>query len=234
MQYSLQAKYYDKLYSFKNYKQEVIDLQDIIKRHIKYDLNTILDVACGTGKHLEVLKSYYKSEGLDINPELLDIAKKRNPELTFYLDDMIDFSLDKKYDIITCFFGSIGHVKTIDNLTKVIRNMKKHLAPKGILIIEPWHTPEQFEAGRISLLTVDEPDIKITRCCSSQVEGNLSILDLHHLICTPEGTEHFVDHLELGLFLEKDYLDILKEGGFSVIHEKIRSNGNGVYLSFRK
>ncbi len=234
MQYTLQAQYYDKLYSFKDYNQEVIDLQDIIKLHIKYDLNTLLDIACGTGKHLEVLKSHYKCEGLDINPELLDIAKKRNPELTFYLENMIDFSLDKNYDIITCFFGSIGHVKTKDNLNKAVRNMKKHLAPKGILIIEPWHTPEQFQAGRTSLLTVDEPDIKIARCCSSQIKGNLSVLDLHHLVSTPKSTEHFIDHLELGLFPEKDYLDILKEGGFSVVHEKIRSNGNGVYLSFRK
>jgi len=232
MQYSLQAKYYDKIYSFKNYSQEVIDLQDIMQQHIKYDLNTLLDVACGTGKHLEVLKSYYKCEGLDINHELLEIAKKRNPELMFYQADMIDFSIENKYDIITCFFGSIGHVKTKDKLFQTVRNMKRHLTPKGILIIEPWHTPEQFEAGRIHIMTVDEPDIKIARCCCSQVEGDLSILDLHHLVCTSQGTEHFVDHLELGLFLEKDYLDILSESGFSVVHEKIRSNGNGVYLAF--
>jgi SAM-dependent methyltransferase len=234
MQYSLMSEYYDKLYSFKDYGQEVIDLLDVIRQYIKYDFNTLLDVACGTGKHLEELKKYFECEGLDINFELLEIAKVRNPELRYHQADMLDFTLEKQFDIITCFFGSIGHVKTIDNLEMTIRNLKRHLTPKGILAIEPWHTPEQFKAGRTSLLTVDEPDLKIARCCSSQVEGNLSILDLHHLICVPDGTKHFIEQLELGLFREQDYLDCLSEGGYTVVHEKIRSNGNGVYLVFKR
>lgn len=234
MQYTQMALYYDKLYSFKDYKAEVIELLDIIKLNVKHDFSTLLDVACGTGKHLEVLKKHFQCEGLDISEELLEIAKIRNPELNLHHVDMLDFSIDKKYDIITCFFGSIGHVLTIDNLRKAVSNMKQHLTPNGILIVEPWHTPEQFKAGRTNLLTVEEDDLKIARCCSSQTKGNLSILDMHHLICTPSGTEHFIEHLELGLFAEQDYLDILAEGGYTVIHEKIRGNGNGVYLAFKR
>jgi SAM-dependent methyltransferase len=229
------AKYYDKLYSFKDYNQEVLDLLVIIEQYIKQDFNSLLDIACGTGKHLEVLKQYFPMcEGLDLNQELLDIAIKRNPDVTFHHADMQNFELHKQFDIITCFFGSIGHVKTREHLEQTIRNMKSHLTGNGLLVIEPWHTPEQFRVGRTNLLTVDEDDLKIARCCSSQVDGNLSILDLHHLICTPQGTEHFVEHLELGMFMEQDYLDFLSEGGYTVVHEKIRSNGNGVYLAFKR
>jgi len=234
MQYSKMAQYYDKLYSFKDYKQEIIDLHNLILPYINHDFILLLDVACGTGMHLEALKSYINCEGLDINPELIAIAKQRNPELTFYQADMLNFSLEKKYDIITCFFGSIGHTKTIANLRLAVSNMKQHLTPQGMLIIEPWHTPEQFKVGRTNLLTVDEPDLKVARCCTSLVEGNLSILEMHHLICTPQGTEHFIEHLELGLFPEQDYLEILSEDGFTVLHEKIRGNGNGVYLAFKR
>ncbi len=234
MQYSLMAPYYDKLYSFKNYNAEIADLLDVINLHVTYDFKTLLDIACGTGKHLEVLKKYFICEGLDINSELLEIAKSRNPELKLYHSDMLDFAIEKKYDIITCFFGSIGHIKTFNNLKKAIMTMKQHLTPNGMLIIEPWHTPEQFKAGRTHLLTKEEDDLKIARCCSSQVEGNLSILEMHHLICTPQGTEHFVEKMELGLFEEQDYLDVLSEGGYTVLHEKIRGNGNGVYLAFKR
>jgi SAM-dependent methyltransferase len=176
----------------------------------------------------------YQCEGLDICPDLLEIARQRNHEILFHQAEMTDFELGKKYDVITCFFGSIGHVLSVDNLWKTIRIFKRHLTGKGIIIIEPWHTPGQFKAGRTNLLTVDEPDLKLARCCSSRVNGNISILDMHHLICTSQGTEHFVEHLELGLFEEKDYVEALSEGGFTVKHEKIRSNGNGVYLAFRR
>jgi SAM-dependent methyltransferase len=234
MQYTKMAQYYDKLYAFKDYSGEIDALLEVAKPYLKKSFKTLLEIACGTGKHLEVLRKLYNCEGLDINPDLLEIAQARNPEITFHLADMIDFRLDKSFDIITCFFGSIGHVKSVTNLQKAIGNFKRHLSPEGLLIIEPWHTPDQFKIGRTNLLTVDEPDLKIARCCSSQTKGNLSVLDMHHLVCTPAGTEHFTECLELGLFEESDYLETLSEGGFTVLHEKIRSNGNGVYLVFRR
>jgi SAM-dependent methyltransferase len=228
------AQYYDKLYSFKNYQQEVIELIAFINKYVKHDFKTLLDIACGTGKHLEFLKEFFICEGIDISSELLEIARQRNPELSFHCTDMLDYYLDKQFDIITCFFGSIGHMMTVENLNTAISNMKQHLSPNGIIAIEPWHTPEQFKAGRTSLLTVDEEELKIARCCTSQVEDNISILDMHHLICTPQGTEHFVEHLDLAMFTEQQYLDALSEGGYTVVHEKIRTNGNGVYLVFKR
>jgi len=69
-------------------------------------------------------------------------------------------------------------------------------------------------------LTVDEPELKIARCCSSRVQDNLSTLDMHHLICTSKGTEHFIEHLELGLFPEYDYLNALAEDDSSFYMKK--------------
>jgi SAM-dependent methyltransferase len=228
----MMAPYYDKIYSLKNYKDELIALKKIINLNVKYDFNTLLDVACGTGRHLEILKESYQCEGLDICPDLLEIARIRNPEMIFHQADMIDFDIGRKYDLITCFFGSIGHILSVENLWKTVQTFKNHLSEHGMIIIEPWHTPEQFKSGRTNLLTVDEPELKIARCCSSLVKKSISILDMHHLVCTPQGTEYFIEHLQLGLFEEEDYLGALSEGGFTVRNEKIRPNGNGVYLAF--
>jgi ubiquinone/menaquinone biosynthesis C-methylase UbiE len=234
MQYSHMAEYYDAIYNFKMYEEEVTILRTLINPYLKSGNKILLDVACGTGKHLKYLQKHFTCEGLDICPELLGIARKKLPKVIFHLANMTNFKLEKKYDVITCFFGSIGHVKTVGMLYRTIRNFKKHLKPNGILVIEPWHTPEQFKAGRTNLLTVDEPDLKIARCCTSQVKDGMSILDMHHLICTAEGTKHFVEKLRLGLFEEKDYLQALSEYGFTVQHEKLRGNGNGVYLAYNQ
>ena len=37
--------------------------------------DTIVDVACGTGGHLTYLKHHYVAEGLDLDPNLLAIAR---------------------------------------------------------------------------------------------------------------------------------------------------------------
>jgi SAM-dependent methyltransferase len=233
MQYSQQAEYYDKIYSFKKYDDEVTILLDLIKPYLKHDIINLLDVACGTGKHLNYLKEHFHCEGLDNNKNMLEIARKTLPDIVFLQADMTSFNLGKKYDIITCFFGSIGHVKTLEYLSITIRNFKMHLNDGGLIAIEPWHTPEQFRIGRTHMVTYEEPDLKIARVSTSQVRDGLSVLDLHHLVGTPDGTEYFVDKLELGLFEDIEYKSVLSEGGFQVVHEKIRTNGNGIYLVFK-
>jgi ubiquinone/menaquinone biosynthesis C-methylase UbiE len=40
---------------------------------------SLLDVACGTGKHLEQLMRWYQVEGLDLDDGLLAIARERLP-----------------------------------------------------------------------------------------------------------------------------------------------------------
>ena len=38
---------------------------------------TLVDAACGTGLHLKHLAGHFRVEGLDIRPELLEIARER-------------------------------------------------------------------------------------------------------------------------------------------------------------
>src|SRR5690606_20980199 len=111
---------------------------------------SILDVACGTGKHLEFLQDHYDSEGIDLNNEILDIARKRCPQSTFHEADMINFQLLRKFDVVICLFSSIAYVQTLENLYKAITCMANHLNPNGLLVIEPWITPENFWIDRLT------------------------------------------------------------------------------------
>ena len=71
------AAFYDALYSWKDYPAEAARLRELIARHT--DGTRLLDVACGTGKHLEQLQRWYEVEGLDLDPGLLDLARQRCP-----------------------------------------------------------------------------------------------------------------------------------------------------------
>ena len=78
--FSKTAQYYDKIYqAMKDYGAEAEKLTAIIHQYRRAPGDRLLDVACGTGLHLSYLKQYFIVEGLDIDGELLAIARQRNP-----------------------------------------------------------------------------------------------------------------------------------------------------------
>jgi ubiquinone/menaquinone biosynthesis C-methylase UbiE len=224
------AKYYDKIYSFKDYEQEASKITLVIEQRLQSEGRRMLDVACGTGKHIEYLKDEFDVEGLDVSREMLDIARVRNPNVTFHQADMIDFDLDKKFDVITCLFSAIAYAKTFELAARAIACMSRHLVAGGLLIIEPWFPPEVWHAGTVHAMLIDEPNLKIARVNTSFVKGRISYFDLHHLIGTPEGTTHFVEHHELGLFTIEEMKQMFADAGLSVSYNVKGIAGRGLYI----
>lgn len=56
------VRFYDALYSWKDYEGEAARLHELIQQ-LRPGARTLLDVACGTGKHLEHLRAHYEAEG---------------------------------------------------------------------------------------------------------------------------------------------------------------------------
>jgi len=225
------AQYYDLIYYEKDYQAEVNQLLELIHEHGSATGDRLLDVACGTGHHIQYLKEHFVVEGLDLNPELIEIARQRNPEIHFNEGNMIDFNLGRKFDLITCLFSSIGYVKTLENLSKAITAMADHLIPGGLLLVEPWFTPDQWTPDTVHALFIDEPNLKIARVNTSYAEGRLSYFDLHYLIGTPQKTEHFVESHELGLFEKGEMEAALSDAGLQVAFHEEGLIGRGLYIA---
>jgi ubiquinone/menaquinone biosynthesis C-methylase UbiE len=224
------ARYYDTIYSFKNYPAETDRLMAIFREHQRSTGTHLLDVACGTGRHLEYLRDRYGVEGLDISLELLTIARQRLPGIPLHHGDMTAFDLGKTFDLVTCLFSSIGYVKTLENLARAVGCMARHLRAGGLLIIEPWFTPDIWRAGTVHAIFIDEPELKIARINTSFVMGHLSIFDLHYLVGIPRGTEHFVEHHEMGLFTTEEMHAALAAVGLEVIFDPQGLMGRGLFI----
>jgi ubiquinone/menaquinone biosynthesis C-methylase UbiE len=223
------AQFYDALYSFKDYAATSKKLHALLQQH-NPNARTLLDVACGTGKHLEYLREYYQVEGLDLNPELLEIARERCPEVPFYQADMVDFRLDRAFEVITCLFSSIGYVKTVENMEQTVSNMAHHLRPGGVVVVEPWFSPENYWTGTITANFIDEPELKIAWMYTSEVEDRLSVLDMNYLVGTPQGVDHFEERHEIGLFTHEEYLKAFRKAGLEVYYDPEGLFGRGMYL----
>lgn len=228
--FSETAQYYDKIYSDKDYQGEVDRLVAILEENLGSSSERLLDVACGTGSHIEHLKERFDVEGLDISQDLLEIAREKNPDVPFHRADMMDFDLGCEFDLVTCLFSSIGYVKTLHNLTQAVACMTRHLVPGGVLIIEPWFTPRTWQVPSVHATFIDEPDLKIARISTSLSNGRLSFFDFHYLIGTPEGTEHFVERHELGLFRTNEVLAVLAEAGLGVTYDAEGLTGRGLFI----
>ena len=164
---------------------------------------------------------------------MLAVAKQNSPDIPFHQADMAEFDLGKGFDAITCLFSSIGYVKTKERLAQALQTMTRHLLPGGVLIVEPWFTPEQWKPGRVSALFVDQPNLKISRINISEAEGNLSFFAFHYTVGTPQGVEYFTERHELGLFTHKEYLEAFQKTGLDIIHDPEGLDGRGLYIGLK-
>jgi len=230
--FSKSAVYYDVLYRAlgKDYHGEVSRLHELIGRHKRCPGRDLLDVACGTGKHLQLLQQWYHVEGLDLDPGMLDIARQLCPEVAFHQADMVDFQLGRQFDVIVCLFSSIGYVRTVPKLRESLAVMVGHLRPGGVLIIEPWLSPEVYQAGTVHALFADDPELKIARMNISHREGDVSVLDFHYLVATCREITHFTERHELGLFSDAEYRSCFGNAGLQVMHDEEGLMSRGLYI----
>ena len=204
------AKYYDLIYLWKDYETEANTIKELIKKYKKSDGNILLDVGCGTGMHIKYFKDDFSCTGIDINDEMVEVAKSKVDEVIFEQGNMIDFNLKNEFDVILCLFSSIGYVRTYSNLEKTIKNFANHLKKGGVLVIEPWFTKSTFWVGVPGMTTYDGDDVKIARLNTTRVEGDMSIMEMHYLIAEKNGDiKHFVDLHELGLFETDKTLELM-------------------------
>ena len=229
------AKYYDLIYSWKDYKKEIKIIKRLISKYKKSKGKELLDVGCGTGHHLRYLKNDFICTGIDSNAEMLKIGKKNVKDVVFKKADMIKFDLHKKFDVILCLFSSIGYVKTYANLKRTIRNFSRHLKSGGIAIIEPWLTKSAFKAGFPAMTTYDGKNIKIARLNVSKVKNTVSILDMDYLIAEKNrDIKHYADRHELRLFDANKTLPFMKEAGLQTKFLKKGLMDRGLILGIKK
>jgi SAM-dependent methyltransferase len=223
------ADLYDAVYSFKNYEQEAERVHELIEER-RPGARTLLDVACGTGKHLEQLERWYDVTGVDLDPNLLAVARERLPDVPLHQADMRSFDLGRRFDAVTCLFSSVGYTGDEYGLRAAIAAMAGHLEPGGVLVVEPWLGPDDWIDGRPHVVVVDEPELKIARMNVSSREGRLAIMHFHYLVGTPEGVQRFEERHEAALFTDEEYRTAFEAAGLAVEHDSEGLIGRGLYL----
>ena len=229
------AALYDQFYDAldKDYEWEakrVLRLgRDVIGRRPR----TLLDVACGTGRHLEVFGRTLDCAGIDNDAAMLAVASQRCPTVPLMRADMQYLPLLGRFDIVTCLFSSVAYVGTVPALRRTVRAMASNLTPGGVLVIEPWYEPDEWDVGHMAVLTIDSPELKAVRISRSSRRRQIAILDFDYLVADRHGTRHLSERHELRLFKWDEYLDAFVRAGLTVTTDDYGLFGRGLVLGRR-
>jgi len=216
--YTQFAKWYDFHYrSLKDYPAEAERIAYLLGK-LGSQPRDVLDVACGTGEHARLLwEDYgYSVDGIDLEPNLVEIAQEKNPEGEFTVADMRSFTLPKRYDVVTCLFSSIGYAETVDGLDSAISSMARHLNPGGWLTIEPWVEPDEWKPELIDANESydEENGVRILQARKASTDGSVSVLTIDYHIQTPSEKLDFSETHRLGLFTREQIESSLRKASF--------------------
>ena len=176
------AKYYNLLYKDKNYKKEYEYIDSLIKKFCKLECKSVLDIGCGTGKHLKNFKdSGYNISGVDLSESMISEAKKYlSQEKELLCSSASDFNFGKKYDVIISLFHVISYQTENEEIEKIFNNVNKHLNNGGLFIFDFWYGPAVLtDPPVVRIKRLEDKDVKVTRLTEPIMDVNKNIVDVN-------------------------------------------------------
>ncbi|MBT8213712.1 MAG: class I SAM-dependent methyltransferase [Acidimicrobiia bacterium] len=235
--YERSAEVYDAVYTqMINYPEHAQKIYRIIDDRVP-GAETVLDVACGTGQYTQYLARRFAVTGLDIQPSMLQIARRRlGDDVPLVEGDMTDFDLGRRFDAVVCLFSSIAYVHTPEAFRATIANLAKHTVDGGVCIVEPWIEPQAWEDGRLHMMTVDKDDLKVGRITSSEPrEGHRVLMNWAFAVGRPDGdVETYTETHLTGLFTHDEYGEAFEAAGLEATFDPEGLIGRGLWVAVKQ
>jgi SAM-dependent methyltransferase len=230
--FSASAQFYDLIYStLKDYVDEAAQIAGLLRR-VNPRCQTVLDVACGTGEHARLLAADgFVVDGVDLNPAFVRIAREKHPAGRFFEADMSDFQLPHRYDAVLCLFSSIGYLQTLDRVTRALICFREHLAPDGVIVVEPWFPPGVLDPERVTRQDADANGIRVSRVSRVELDGQLSRIRFDYEISDRMGTRRASEVHELGLFTTAELMRTFQDAGLDADHDPKGLTDRGLFVA---
>jgi len=132
-EYDLLARFYDRLMSDSSLRSKQI--MRCVNRYGP-TASSLLELGCGTGAVLDGLSAVDSLTGLDISPNMLDIARARLPDVRFIQGDISSFDLGRRFDVIICTYDVLNHLAEFDRWISCFACTCRHLAEGGLFIFD--------------------------------------------------------------------------------------------------
>jgi SAM-dependent methyltransferase len=196
------SKYYNLLYNKKDYAKEFNYITSIINIYYPSQKGhknpTILDIGCGTGKHLKLFKDTgYTVFGIDLSENMLATAQKHlNQKKNLVCSSASNFKFHTKFDVIISLFHVMSYQTGIGDLEKVFENIKNHLADNGIFIFDFWYGPAVLsDPPVVRIKRLENEKIRLTRIAEPRIYYNDNIVDVKYEMILEDKDTHIIEKI---------------------------------------
>lgn len=104
----------------------------------------VLEAGCGTGRVLlPTLAAGVDIDGIDIHPGMIEVLKKKAADqglkARVSVADMRDFTMPRRYALVTIPFRAFQHLLTAEDQIAALRCLREHLEGRGALVLNVFH-----------------------------------------------------------------------------------------------
>ena len=170
-----------------------------------------LDLACGTGVLCEILAGDgIEASGMDFSEGMIEIAKQRNPEISYEVADMITYRPDEKFDLVTCTGDALNHIMRLEDMDRIFANVSAYLAEGGYFIFDILNEKEVPMAEPIDLDFSET--VKAQFMVTHDPDGRINLKTTVY----ENGVKQFEEKIKEIVHDEKAVCELLRKNGFRV------------------
>ena len=208
---------YQKIYTHRDTLQAEAQVKMLFK-HLKRlekitlpSLN-ILDIGCGSGRHLSVLKKMgCKAFGLDLSSTLLREARRE--KLPVLRADMryLPFAT-QSFDLITSFFTSFGYFQAEEDDKKALHGFVSLMRPQGFLFLDLMNA-DFVKANLVAEESTQLAEMRVLQ--KRRLEGRKVTKEIHILYTDGREEKHTE---QVNLYSQQEMKTMLNQEGLKVEH----------------
>ena len=187
-------------------------IENLVEKLALNEKSNVLDLGCGKGRHAFKLSGIFKNvDGIDLSENNINLAKQiKKQNLHFYIGDMRNFNMKKKYNYVFNLFTSFGYFENASENLSVLKCINNHLVDGGYLLIDFLNTTLIKNKTQIKEVKVIQ-DVKFD--IQKFVSGNCIMKSIQ--INDNDKTSKFNERVQL--FNLKDFKSMFNETGFELI-----------------
>ncbi|WHT21873.1 class I SAM-dependent methyltransferase [Crossiella sp. CA-258035] len=115
-----------------------------------YRPGSVLDAGCGTGRvAIELARHAIEVVGVDVDASMLEVARKRAPQVTWHRRDLTNLALDRRFDVVV-MAGNVPLFTPEGTQQALVSGVADHVATGGVLIagfsLDRGYTAEDYDA----------------------------------------------------------------------------------------
>jgi SAM-dependent methyltransferase len=195
-------------------------LRTAIARHMAVAPRSMLDIGCGTGRHLQAMAvTIPECHGVDLLESNIAYARSVRAGVTLHVGDMRTIRLGRAFDVVTCLGNALSYALTDRDLTDTALTFAAHAHADTLVAVDALNARAYLDGGGFEeriVGRVDTPEFQATSVSLHELDRTARVLKrtrTWHIA----GQADVEDYAEYRLLFPEELQGLLESQGFRVV-----------------